>query len=264
MQVICIKILVPNFFTFANRVTTPTDRLLMPLNKAVHTVLLVLVFFPVGLFAEATATQTGNAAPEKASSTNSKSVILVKDVKFFQHRLGGQINPWNRMQVEVSANYNPDPKALNKTWVDKVKVTVTQVFKNKSAKAEDWNYYRSSVTILSLEINQPRTVSFYLPGDVVKRDNLRKDPDYFFVQVEAAGNEEPLFDAKGSVTAEQSRAVSHDLAKKKNFDEAKDVADRCVGNTSGILRPQFLVNYPDVPVVVPPSAEFIREDLSTK
>jgi hypothetical protein len=52
MQVICIKILVPNFFTFAKRVANPTDRLLMPLNKAVHTVLLVLVFFPVGLFAK--------------------------------------------------------------------------------------------------------------------------------------------------------------------------------------------------------------------
>jgi hypothetical protein len=236
----------------------------MPLNKAVHTVLLVLVFFPVGLFAEATATQAGNAVAEKAPSTSTKSVIVVKDVKFFQHRLGGQINPWNRMQVEVVANSNPDPKALNKTWVDKVKLTVTQVFKNKSTKAEDWNYYRSSVTILSLEINQPRTVSFYLPGDVVKRDNLRKEPDYFFVQVEAAGNEEPLFDAKGNVIAEQSRAISHDLAQKKNFDGAKDVADRCAGNNPGVLRPQFLVNYPDVPVVVPPSAEFIREDLSAK
>jgi len=236
----------------------------MPLNKAVHTVLLVLVFFPVGLFAQATATQGGNAAPEKAQTTNSKSVIVVKDVKFFQHRLGGQINPWNRMQVEVAANYNPDPKALNKTWVDKIKLTVTQVYKTKSAKPEDWNYYRTAVTILTLEVNQPRTVSFYLPGDVVKRDNLRKEPDFYYVQPEVSGNEEPLFDAKGSVIAEQSRAISRDLSQKKNFDGAKDVADRCAGNNPGILRPQFLVNYPEVPVVVPPSPEFIREDLSAK
>jgi len=236
----------------------------MPLNKAVHTVLMVLVFFPVGLFAQATATQGGNAATEKAPTASSKSVILVKDVKFFQHRLGGQLNPWNRMQVEVSANYNPDPKAPNKSWVDKIKLTVTQVYKTKSAKAEEWNYYRSSVTVLTLEVNQPRTVSFYLPGDIVKRDNLRKEPDYYFVQVEVAGNEEPLFDAKGNVIAEQSRAISHELAKKANYDGAKDVADRCAGNNPGILRPQFLVNYPDVPVVVPPSPEFIREDLSSK
>lgn len=236
----------------------------MPLNKAVHTLLLVLVFSPAGLFAQATATQGGNAASEKAQSTTLKSVIAVKDVKFFQLRLGGQINPWNCMQVEVAANYNPDPKALNKTWVDKIKLTVTQVYKTKSPKPEDWNYYRSAVTILTLEVNQPRTVSFYLPGDVVKRDNLRKEPDYFYVQPEISGNEEPLFDAKGSVIAEQSRAISRDLSQKKNFDGAKDVADRCAGNNSGILRPQFLVNYREVPNVVPPSPEFIREDLSSK
>jgi hypothetical protein len=243
---------------------SPTDTLLMPLNKAVHTVLLVLVFFPVGLFAETTSTQGGDAPAEKGPATKSKSAIVIKDVKFFQHRLGGQLNPWNRMQVEVSANYNPDSKALNKSWVDKVKLTVNQVYKTKSTKAEDWNYYRSSVTILTLEVNQPRTVSFYLPGDVVKRDNLRKEPDYYYVQVEASGNEEPLFDAKGNVITEQSRAICRELAQKKNFDGAKDVADRCAGNNPGILRPQFLVNYIDVPVVVPPSPEFIREDLSSK
>jgi hypothetical protein len=168
------------------------------------------------------------------------------------------------MQVEVSASYNPDPKALNKSWVDKVKLTVTQVYKTKSQKAEDWNYYRSTVTILTLKVNQPRSVSFYLPGDIVKRDNLRKEPDYYFVQVEAGGNEEPLFDAKGNVITEQSRAISHDFAKKATFDGAKDVADRCAGNTSGILRPQYLVNYPEVPNVVPPSPEFIREDQPAK
>lgn len=236
----------------------------MPLNKAVHTVLLVLVFFPVGLFAQATATQGGNVAAERAQSATSKPVIVVRDVKFFQHRLGGQINPWNRMQVEVAANYNPDPKALNKSWVDKIKLTVTQVYKTKSPKPEDWNYYRSAVTILTLEVNQPRTVSFYLPGDIVKRDNLRKEPDYYYVQPEISGNEEPLFDAKGSVIAEQSRAISRELAQKKNFDGAKDAADRSAGNNPGILRPQFLVDYPEVPVVVPPSPEFIREDLSAK
>lgn len=264
MQVFCIKLRVPASFTFANGVPTPTDRLLMPPNKAVHTVLLVLVFFSVGLFAQATPAQGGNAASEKSQTTSSKSAIVVKDVKFFQHRLGGQINPWNRMQVEVSANYNPDAKALNKSWVDKIKLTVTQVYKTKSTKAEDWNYYRSSVTILTLEVNQPRTISFYLPGDVVKRDNLRKEPDYYYVQVETAGNEEPLFDAKGNVITEQSRAICRELSQKKNFDAAKDVADRCAGNNPGILRPQFLVNYLDVPVVVPPSPEFIREDLSAK
>jgi hypothetical protein len=236
----------------------------MPLNKALHAMLLVSVFFSVGLFAQASSAQGGNVAGERSNSASLKSAIIVKDVKFFQNKLGGQINPWNRMQVEVTASYNPDAKALNKSWVDKVKVTVNQVYKTKSAKPDDWNYYRSSATILTMEVNQPRTISFYLPGDIVKRDNLRKEPDFYYVQVEVAGNEEPLFDVKGNVIAEQSRAIHHELVQKKFFDAAKDAADRCSGNNAGILRPQFLVNYPEVPVVVPPSPEFIREDLSSK
>lgn len=235
----------------------------MPLTKAAYTLLLVLVFSPVGLFAQANASAGGNTANEKGQTASGKSAITVKDVKFFQTKLGGQINPWNRMQVEVSANNNPDPKALNKNWLDKVKLTVTQIYKTKSAKPDDWIYYRSSATILTLEVNQPRTVCFYLPGDIVKRDNLRKEPDYYFVQVEVAGTEEPMFDAKGTIIPEQSRAVHKDIAQKKNFDAAKDTADRSVGNNPGILRPQFLVLYADTPMV-PPSPEFIREDPSSK
>lgn len=167
------------------------------------------------------------------------------------------------MQVEVQANATVDPKSV-KRWVDKVKVTVTQIYKTDSAKFEDWNYYRSAATVLTLEVGKPRSVLFYLPGDIVKRDNLRKEPDYYFVQLEVGGAESPLFDAKGALLAEQSRAVHREIAKKDLYDKAKDAADRGVVNTPGILRPQYLLILPDAVPAVPASPEFIREDASAR
>lgn len=188
-----------------------------------------------------------------------KSPVAVRDVKFMQVRIGGQEHPWNRMQIELQANNTVDPKAV-KRWVDKVKVIVTQIYKTDSAKFEDWNYYRANATVLTLEVGKPRSVLFYLPGDIVKRDNLRKEPDYYFVQVEVGGTESPLFDAKGALVAEQARAVHREISKKDLFDKAKDAADRGVISTPGILRPQYLLILPDAVPAVPASPEFIRED----
>lgn len=196
------------------------------------------------------------AAPARAP-------VAVRDVKFMQVRIGGQEHPWNRMQVELQANATVDPKAT-KRWVDKVKVTVTQIYKTDSAKFEDWNYYRSVATVLTLELGKPRSVLFYLPGDIVKRDNLRKEPDYYFVQLDVGGTESPLFDAKGVLVADQARAVHREISKKDVFDKAKDAADRGVISTPGILRPQYLLIFPDLVPAVPASPEFIREDVPSR
>ena len=239
----------------------------MPRFKAVCALLLAMVCLSsYSLAQNAPAAGAGGAA-----ATSGKSAVFVRSVPFQQTKLGGQVNPWNRMQVEIQANTVPEAKpaaagetkVANKKWVDKVKVTVTQIYKTTSAKPEDWNYYRSSVTVLTIEVNQPRSVLFYLPGDVVKRDNLKKEPDYYYVQLEVGGNEEPLFAPTGVVLADQKQALHKDLQTKAKFDPAKDAADRGVVSTPGILRPQYLVLYSDTPVV-PPSPEFIREDVPTR
>jgi len=227
----------------------------MPQFRVLFALLWAMVFTVPVAFAQ--------NAPAAQGAKSDKSAVVVRDVKFAQTKLGGQLNAWNRMQVELMAGDNPDPKALNKKWVDKVKVTVTQVYKTASKKPEDWNYYRASATVLTIEANQPRSVLFYLPGDIVKRDVLHKEPDYYFVQVEVAGNETPIFDPKGTLIAAQARAVHKDIATKAAFDAAKDAADRGVVNTPGILRPQYLISYQDNPVV-PASPEFIREDVPSR
>ena len=229
----------------------------MPQIKALCAYLAFLVLSVSVVHAQAAPAAEKNA---KAGAVSGKPNVTVRDVKFLQVALGGQVNKWNRMQVELEAKNNPDEKALNKRWLDKVKVTVTQIYKTASAKPEDWIYYRSTATVLTLEIGQPRSVLFYLPGDIVKRDRINKEPDFYYVELEVAGNEEPVFDAKGTLVAEQQRAVSRDISQKAKFDAAKDAADRAVSSNSGMLRPQYMITYFDAPVAVPPSPEFIRED----
>lgn len=233
----------------------------MPQFKALCAHVAILV-----LSVSATLAQTAPTVEKevKAAGGSGKPNVIVRDVKFLQLNLGGQINKWNRTLVELEAKNNPDAKAPNKRWVDKVKVTLTQIYKTNSSKPEDWNYYRSSATVLTLEIGQPRSVMFYLPGDIVKRDRLNKEPDYYYVELEVAGSEEPVFDARGVLITEQTRAVHRDISQKVKYDAAKDAADRSVSSNSGILRPQYLITYPDAPVAVPPSPEFIREDTPTR
>jgi hypothetical protein len=216
----------------------------------------------VALSLTVTSSLLGQAAPAAAPSTPDRAVV-VKDVKFAQTRMNGMAtNPWNRVEVVVDPKSNSDPKATNKRWVDKVKVTATLVYKIPNRPAEEWNYYRSTATVLTLEVNSPRSVFFYLPGDVVKRDNLRKDPDHYFVELEVAGTQQAIFDARGALVNEQRNAVSRSLVTKADFEGAKGFADRGSMLNAGILRPQYLVDI--VEDVARFSPEFVREDFPSR
>lgn len=217
-------------------------------------------------------------AAQVAKAEAGKSAVVVRSVHFDPTKLGGQQNPWIRTQVELRANFNPETKVAaepdaagkkpaNKQWVDKIKVTLTQIFKPIGATAAaDFAYYRSSATVLTMEVNTDRSVYFYLPGDVVKRDRLKAQPDYYFVQVEVGGQELPLFTETGRPVPDMLTAVHKMFHDKKTYDEARSVADRAVGANSGLLRPQYLVpysTYDNLPQGSP-SPEFIREDVSSR
>lgn len=212
-------------------------------------------------------------AAKADGAAGSKSPVNVRSVHFDPVKIGGQKNEWIRIQVELHANFNPETKAsaedkagkrpANKQWVDKVKVTVTAIFKPTSAKdATEFSYYRSSATVLTMEVNSDRSVYFYLPGDIVKRDRLKMQPDYYYVQLEVGGTEVPLFSEAGRINPDQLAAVHKQFVNKKDFDGARDLADRGAGANAGMLRPQYLVPYAifDNLPQGSPSPEFIRED----
>ena len=204
-----------------------------------------------------------------------KSPVAVRSVHFDPVKIGGQKNEWIRMQVELQAAFNPETKLsaeekagkrpANKQWVDKIKVTLTAIFKPMSVKdASEFSYYRASATVLTMEVNSSRSVYFYLPGDVVKRDRLKLQPDYYYVQLEVGGTEVPLFTEAGKLVPDQLAAVHKQFVNKKDFDGARDLADRGAAANNGMLRPQYLVPYSIFETLNPgsPPPEYIREDAS--
>ena len=204
--------------------------------------------------------------PVATAAAAADKAVFVKEVRFSQTRMNGlATNPWNRVEVVLDARSNPDPKSLNKRWVDRIKVTATLGFNNKNSpkNLEEWSFYRTSATVLTMEVNSARSAFFYLPGDIVKRDSLRKEPDVYFVELEVAGTPQVLFDARGAFVADQKSAVSKLLMEKAAFDNVKGFADRgCLAN-AGFLRPHYLVDNLEQDVARF-SPEFVREDLSSR
>jgi hypothetical protein len=215
-----------------------------------------------------------SAQATKAEGATGKSPVVVRSVPQFELvKIGGQKNGWIRMQVELQANFNPETKVAvedkagkrpaNKQWVDKVKVTVTQIYTPLgAANSTEYSYYRASATVLTLEVGSPRSVYFYLPGDIVKRDRLKMHPDFFYIQLEVGGNEIPIHNEAGRVNPDMLSAVHKQFITKAQFELARDQADRGVSANAGMLRPQFLVPYAifDTLPQSSPSPEFIRED----
>lgn len=212
----------------------------------------------------------------KGDSNPGKSPVFVRSVHFDPAKIGGQKNDWIRMQVELRANFNPEAKPsaedagkrpANKQWVDKIKVTATAIFKPVGVTTgADFYYYRAAATVLTMEVNTERSVYFYLPGDIVKRDRLKSSPDYYYVQLEVGGTEVPLFNEAGRINPDMQGALHKFFVEKKNFDGARDMADRGVSANAGMLRPQYLVPYSifdNLPQGSPPP-EFIREDSSSR
>lgn len=240
----------------------------MPLARAVFASLMAFCLSVAGLHAQA----------GKADANSGKSAVNVRSIHFDPVKLGGQQNPWIRTQVELHANYNPEAKAapdaeagakkpVNKNWVDKVKVTLTLIFKPiGTSTAAEFAYYRSSVTVLTMEVNSDRSVYFYLPGDIVKRDRLKMQPDYYYVQIEVGGTEQPLFTEAGRPVPDMANALHKQFLDKKIFDGARSEADRAVNSNNGMLRPHYLVPaafYDNLPQGSP-QPEFIREDASSR
>ena len=117
-----------------------------------------------------------------------------------------------------------------------------------------------------MEVNSARSVYFYLPGDIVKRDRLKMKPDYFYVQLEVGGTEVPLYTEAGQLSSDMKAAVHQQFVNKQAFDGARDLADRGVTANAGMLRPQYLVPYAIFDTVPQgsPSPEFLREDTASR
>lgn len=157
----------------------------------------------------------------------------------------------NNVKVTLVAGYKPSGADLGKPKVyqDVVKLK-DAVAGGKSyeeakdaSKAENWRYYKATTTVLTLETNQARSIFFYIPGDVVKRDEINSPkPDIVYVGIEVDGKEIPAFDAAGNLFSGTFAAnTAGGRPNKAVVDKFKEVADRSTRDTEGVMCPQNLM-----------------------
>ena len=86
---------------------------------------------------------------------------------------------WVEMEVQIKANRNLSPDAKNERFVDNIKVLGYFAYV-RDRKARTFDFYKAEVEVISIEQGKTENVYFYMPGIVVKRDRLPKEPPYYF------------------------------------------------------------------------------------
>ncbi|MCX6936443.1 MAG: hypothetical protein NTU80_00880 [Verrucomicrobia bacterium] len=156
--------------------------------------------------------------------------VEVNTVKFSFARIGS--DAW--LETDIRLDVKPGGKLVSGEFVDRVKVTLSIGCEASDSKGQKrLVFYRGNMELISLEGGKPGMVRFYLPPEVVKRDNLRADVKYYVIEVEAKGElQKPV---KASAATEFTTPDSL-----KNF--LNKVSSES-GANEGILMPQYLTPF---------------------
>lgn len=120
-----------------------------------------------------------------ASAQVQNDPVSVTNVKFFSKE--GAYKDY-LVEVEVEAQENPNPEAPNKNFLDDVTVSLLIGYPHPSKDGE-FIFHKSAVTIATLEIKKSRKIGFWLPYDIARRDNVSKEPDYWYIDLEVDGQQ---------------------------------------------------------------------------
>ena len=135
---------------------------------------------------------------------------------------------WVEMEVQIKANRNLSPDAKNERFVDNIKVLGYFAYV-RDRKARTFDFYKAEVEIISIEQGKTENVYFYMPGIVVKRDRLPKEPPYYFVALEINGQVLPI----------DSRAYSKSTLNDDTIRSMKTKADAESEPNDFILMPSY-------------------------
>jgi hypothetical protein len=156
--------------------------------------------------------------------------IEVLDVKFNSVR----INSGTWYETEVQVQPRGGVGADNRQFVNRVKVTLSLgVFSVKApagAKIPD-TYYRATAEAVAVEASGGRTLfRFYLPPEIVKRDQITGDLRYYLVELFVDGKPVPLGKNQFPVST---------LSKPEYVESFRAKVSSESGVNDGVLLPQY-------------------------
>jgi len=118
----------------------------------------------------------------------SASLILPaqEDIRVDRVDFNSLRDDWIQMEIELSCEGNSADEARDKDYVENIKVKAYLGY-TRDASARSFDYYTSEIEILIMEKGDDNNVYFYLPGLIVERDQLKTDPDFYYVEVSVNG-----------------------------------------------------------------------------
>jgi len=119
----------------------------------------------------------------------SAPTIDVSNVRF--DRIG---NDWIMATVEITPDRNPSPQARDEDFLDDVLLTLNLCYEvdNMANGESGYDFYQSTVRMVSIEQSKRYAIYFFLPGVIQDRDDLDSDPFAWLIEMEVAGQKVPM------------------------------------------------------------------------
>lgn len=144
---------------------------------------------------------------------------------------GGSAGAW--LEADVALNVRPPPGSPGQ-MVSRVRVSLLVAFELPAAAKGDrrLEHYRAEAECVALEAGRA-DVRFYLPPELVKRDQLHGDPKYWGVEIAVAAKALTAGRAAYSTTLGSAE-------QRKNFQTR---GSQAAAANDGVLQPQFLTPF---------------------
>ncbi|MBC8008729.1 MAG: hypothetical protein H7067_01370 [Burkholderiales bacterium] len=166
-----------------------------------------------------------------STETVSAVQIEVASVKFGSARADGGGDYW--MESIIELNVKPGGRQVSGEFLNRVRVTLNLGCTLGGAGAEKtYSFYKASGEMIAVEGGKA-FVRFYLPPEVVKRDKLRGDPEFYLVELEVAGESQKITlnnTSKGINAAETLASFKGKISSEAAANE-------------GVLMPQYLTPF---------------------
>jgi len=164
------------------------------------------------------------------AETTAPAEVEVAGVKFSAIRQPNSQSVWYETEIELTAKPTPE----NGKFTGRVKVSLSLGIESSATGGKKQiNLYRSSAELVALEAGKS-DVRFYLPPEIVKRDTIRGDAKFYYVELSVDGKTLPTTKTNVSFSTLSNATILESFRSK--------VASDAPAN-DGILLPQYLTVY---------------------
>ncbi len=112
--------------------------------------------------------------------------VKVNRVKFSRENILG-LNNWYEIAIELEGGRVPGVDTMKPRFLNNVRVRLSLCYEVNSITGNDYQYFQSTVKIISLEKRNKKVSYFYLPPEIIQRDRLDLNPFAYLVEIDIEG-----------------------------------------------------------------------------